>query len=71
MTLFGQTLDGQQLFGLISLLTMLAFWFFVLGRERGYAKWFRQWEADRKARKDAETGGSVPPSHRDPRGPWG
>ena len=26
MTLFGQTLDGQQLFGLISLLTLLAFW---------------------------------------------
>ena len=54
MTLFGQTLDGEQVFGLISLLCMLGLWLVVLKRERGYARWFRQWEADRKARRDAE-----------------
>lgn len=72
MTLFGQTFDGQQLFGIVSLLTVLVFWIFVLGRERNYARWFRQWEADRKARRDAEIAaerGEQPPS--EPRGPWG
>ena len=54
MTLFGQTFDGQQLFGLVSLISVLALWLIVLGRERHYARWFRQWEADRKARRDAE-----------------
>ncbi|MNH71269.1 hypothetical protein D3C73_234190 [compost metagenome] len=66
MTLFGQTIDGQQLFGIISLISVLALWLIVLGRERNYARWFRQWEADRKARRDAET------AHHSPkRGPWG
>lgn len=72
MTLFGQTFDGQQLFGLASLLTMLAFWLLVLRRERGYGRWFRRWEAERKARREAEQaaergGGPDRPSS----GPWG
>ena len=66
MTLFGYDLDGQQIAALVSLLAVLALWLVVLGRERGYARWFRQWEADRKARRDAET------AHHGPkRGPWG
>lgn len=73
MTLFGATLDGQQIAGLVGLLTLLVFWLFVLKREQGYAKWFRSWEADRKARKDAEDGvgrgEKTPPG--DKRGPWG
>ena len=54
----------------MSLLAVLALWLVVLGRERGYARWFRQWEADRKNRHDAE-------ADRDGRkrghkaGPWG
>lgn len=70
MTLFGYDLDGQQITALVSLLAVLALWLVVLGRERGYARWFRQWEADRKNRHDAET-------HRDGHkrghkaGPWG
>ena len=68
MTLFGTTLDGTQIAGLVGLLATLALWLVVLGRERGYAKWFRQWEADRKARLDAENGAS---EKRDPTGPWG
>lgn len=66
MTLFGYTIDGQQLFGVLSLVSVLALWLIVLGRERNYARWFRQWEADRKARRDAETG-----HHGPKRGPWG
>ena len=70
MTLFGTTLDGAQIAGLLGLLATLALWLIVLGRERGYAKWFRQWEADRKARRDAETGGAKE-QKRDRTGPWG
>lgn len=70
MTLFGTTLDGAQIAGLVGLLATLALWLIVLGRERGYAKWFRQWEADRKARLDAQNG-VTPEQKRDPTGPWG
>ncbi len=75
MTLFGQTLDGQQLFGLVSLLTVLVFWIAVLGRERGYRRWFQQWEAGRKSRRDAELaaerGDQPPPPSAGTGGPWG
>lgn len=73
MTLFGQTLDGQQLMGLVSLLVLLVFWIMVLGRERRYAKWFSQWEADRKARREAEQAAAsgTADRHDGPRGPWG
>lgn len=69
MTLFGTTLDGAQIAALVGLLATLALWLIVLGRERGYAKWFRQWEADRKARLEAEQGKTEP--KREPTGPWG
>ncbi|WGM31300.1 hypothetical protein [Brevundimonas sp. NIBR11] len=70
MTLFGATLDGAQIAALVGLLATLALWFIVLGRERGYAKWFRHWEADRKARLAAEQGKNDEPK-REPTGPWG
>ena len=70
MTVFGTTLDGAQIAALVGLLATLALWLIVLGRERGYAKWFRQWEADRKARLDAQNG-ATPEKKRDPTGPWG
>ena len=70
MTLFGTTLDGAQIAALVGLLATLALWLIVLGRERGYARWFRQWEADRKSRHDAQNG-VAPESKRDPTGPWG
>jgi len=73
MTLFGTTLETGQIAALVGLLATLALWLIVLGRERGYARWFRQWEADRKARRDAEQG-VARPSQRDDdkgrRGPW-
>lgn len=72
MTLFGQTLDGQQLMGLVSMLALLVFWIMVLGRERAYARWFSRWEAERKARREAEEAGARHNSgHDEPRGPWG
>ena len=75
MTLFGTTLDAQQIAGLVGLLAALAFWLVVLKRERGYSAWFKQWEAGRKARRDAEQGvahGDDPPPPSDGRrGPWG
>jgi uncharacterized protein HemY len=72
MTLFGTTLDAQQIAGLVSLLVLLVFWLIVLRREQDYARWFKQWEADRKARREAEQANEArdkPPSDR--KGPWG
>jgi hypothetical protein len=74
MTLFGTTLDPAQIAALVGLLATLALWLVVLGRQRDYARWFKQWEADRKARRDAEQGtGRSTPGDKDegPRGPWG
>ena len=75
MTLFGTTLDGAQIAALVGLLATLALWLIVLGRERGYAKWFRQWEADRKARRDAELAAEARANGEagdEPKtGPWG
>ncbi|WP_417230755.1 hypothetical protein [Brevundimonas sp.] len=70
MTVFGRTLDGQELFALASLLTLLAFWLFVLPRERNYARWFKQWEAARRAQRLGRDGDTTEP-RRHPRGPWG
>ena len=67
MTLFGQTLDGQQLFGLISLLTLLAFWIVVWRRDRQATRWFREWAERRRAPGEADRRGGGP-SHG---GPWG
>jgi hypothetical protein len=72
MTLFGTTLDAEQITALVGLLALLVFWLVVLRRERGYARWFKQWEADRKARREAEQASErqeTPPNDR--KGPWG
>ena len=80
MTLFGTTLDGEKIAGLVALLTLLMFWVVALRREQGALFHFRKWEADRKARRDAElakeNGGATsapPPAEPDAgkRGPWG
>lgn len=71
MTLFGTTLDGGQIAGLVALLAVLALWIGRLRGEQGYARWFKAWETDRKARHDAERG-AQPKSPKKPRaGPWG
>ena len=72
MTLFGQTLDPQQMFGLVASLTALACWIVILKRERSAHAWFKQWEADRRARRLAQDGGDTSQASDRPRtGPWG
>lgn len=84
MILFGTTLGAEQIAGLVGLLTLLLFWIVALRREQGALYHFRKWEADRKARRDAELaeengGVSVAPVVSKPetpepdlkRGPWG
>lgn len=66
-------LDGQQIFQLVSLLCVLALFMINLRGQIRYRRWFKRWEADRKARRDAEQaqaqagGTDNPPSS----GPWG
>ena len=67
MTQYGQTHDGQQLFGLISLLTLLAFWIVVWRRDRQATRWFREWAERRRTQSEADRRGGGP-SHG---GPWG
>lgn len=57
----------------------LVLWVMAYRGERNWARWFRGWEADRKARRDAELAGepggrrSTPAEKRGPHapGPWG
>jgi len=72
MTLFGRTFDSQEIAALVFMLTALVFWMFVYRGERNWERWFKRWEGDRKARREAElaTGeGDGPPTRA--RGPWG
>lgn len=80
MTLFGKTLDAEQIGALVSLLALLLFWIVALRREQGALTVFRKWESDRKARRDAEIAAeeadgqgeaSPPPPTGQKRGPWG
>jgi len=73
MTLFGTTLDPMQVFGLVSLLMMLALLAMRLKGERSYLRRFRAWEAERKARRDAELAAErgEDPTTGPKRGPWG
>jgi hypothetical protein len=80
LTLFGTPLDAEKIAALVALLTALVYWIFVLRNERNGLTAFRKWEADRKARRDAEIalekGEAAPPPSSPPqrgpkRGPWG
>nr|WP_246347753.1 hypothetical protein [Brevundimonas variabilis] len=71
MTLFGTTLDGQQIAGLVGLLAVLAFWLFAYRGERSAIQNFRAWEAARKSRKDAEDGVKPEGTSGPGTGPWG
>lgn len=72
MNLFGRELGPQEIASLVAMLALLVFWLNVLRGERDYARWFKQWEAERKARRDAELarerGEADPETHG---GPWG
>ena len=84
MTLLGTTLATEQIVGLVGLLALLLFWIVALRNEQGAVFHFRKWEADRKARRDAELAkenGEIPvapvasnpeaPKPDPKRGPWG
>ena len=75
MTLFGKTLDGPEIASLISLLLVLVLWISVWRGNRRESAWLTKWNADRKARRDAEiaaeNGEASSPGPGKPRGPWG
>ncbi len=71
MNLFGTTLGPQEMAGLAFSLTALAFWCVVLVRERRAQRWFKSWEAERKARRDAEIAADGGAPRGEPKGPWG
>ena len=65
-------LEPQQTFQLISLLAALALFSFSLRDKMNYARWFKKWEADRKARRDAELAAEARErGEGDKTGPWG
>lgn len=64
MTLFGQTFDGQQVFGVVSLVAVLALWLMVLTRHKEHRR--RDGHDPGRRSKIHRNGG--PPA---PRGPWG
>lgn len=67
MTLFGQALDGQQLFAVVSMVTLLAVWLVVLRRQRAERKWLK-----RQDELDKVVGGAPrQPGDGPARGPWG
>lgn len=54
MTLFGRTLGAEEIAAIVFSLMALVLWFGALRGELRWARFFRQWEADRKARREAE-----------------
>ncbi|MDQ3125291.1 MAG: hypothetical protein M3Q74_06755 [Pseudomonadota bacterium] len=76
MNLFGRTFDGMEIASLVSMLLVLVLWISVWRGDRRQSQWFKTWNAERKARRDAEIaaeGGTpgTPSEKSDPRGPWG
>jgi hypothetical protein len=79
MTVFGRTLETQEIVALIGLLLTLTIWLMAWRGERNWASWFKGWEAERKARRDAEIRAesgepeaTQPPSDASQKpGPWG
>ncbi|MDQ1152897.1 hypothetical protein [Brevundimonas sp. SORGH_AS_0993] len=66
------TLEPQQIFQLVGLLAVLALFSFSLRDKISYGRWFKRWEADRKARRDAELAAEARErGEGDKTGPWG
>ena len=68
MTLFGQTVDGQQIFGLVSLIAVLALWLAVLARHREQRRRDGEARGPRPDRRSKIHRNGGPPAAR---GPWG
>ena len=54
MTIFGRIFETQEIVALVGLLLTLTLWLMAWRGERNWTKWFKGWEAERKARRDAE-----------------
>jgi hypothetical protein len=69
------SLEPAQIFQLVSLLAVLALFGFSARESINYRRWFRKWEAYRKARRDAELEAEARESgdiqDEAPKGPWG
>lgn len=63
MTLFGQTLDGQQIFSLVSMLAVLALCLVTLRRRLEHDRQVKRWKKEQAARQ-AHSGSNH-------NGPWG
>lgn len=63
MTLFGQTLDAQQIFSLISMLAVLALCMVTLRRRLEHDRQVKRWKKEQAARQA--------PSSSNHGGPWG
>ena len=70
MTLFGRTFDGPEIATLVSMLLALALWVMAYRGDRAWVRWFRSWEAERKARREAEMAARRDEGG-DRKGPWG
>lgn len=73
MTVFGRTFDGQEIASLVSMMLVLVLWIAVWRGNRRENQWFKTWNAQRKARRDAEIAaqGGAASENNEPRGPWG
>ncbi len=79
MNIFGRTFETQEIVALVGLLMVLVLWVMRWKGDREWTHWFRNWEAERKARRDAEiraengeSDPTQPGSGPGPKaGPWG
>ncbi|HZV84106.1 MAG TPA: hypothetical protein VFF48_03885 [Brevundimonas sp.] len=76
MTVFGRTLDGQEIASLVFMLLVLVLWIGALRKERGWKSWINRSPEGRDARRSAgvdvkEPAPPAAPGPRDPRRPWG
>lgn len=67
MTLFGTTIDGQQIMSLVSLLLVLVFWIMVLRRQKGSDRALYQRLKDLYPKPTPKPRDPSDP----PKGPWG
>lgn len=71
MTLFGTTLDGQQIISLVSLLLVLVFWILVLKRQRRGDRDLADRLASIRPPTEPKPGPEEKSPSDPPRAPWG
>lgn len=78
MNLFGRTFGPEEIASLVAMLMVLVVWVGALRGQRRWSAGFKDWEARRKARREAEAamdmqvrGDAPPPVDQPKRGPWG